>query len=193
MGRQTWCSKECVEQYRIRAWPGYARCQIEKRDHGICSFCGLDTAALKVAFDRTIEAAREFVRIAEVAAERCGAFRQRVTYPRQQGPLTGEQQQALDRFDAAIKEQDLQHQAIKTRWQILTGIWPSGHLWEADHIVPVIEGGGECGLEGLRTLCRWCHIKETRLLAKRRARATQEVRQGMLPRRKIHALRAGTK
>lgn len=34
-------------------------------------------------------------------------------------------------------------------------------LWEMDHIVPVSAGGGECGLEGLRTLCLWCHRKKT--------------------------------
>lgn len=46
-----------------------------------------------------------------------------------------------------------------------------GVLWEADHIVPVIEGGGCCGLENLRTLCLACHARETKALAGRRARA----------------------
>ncbi len=31
------------------------------------------------------------------------------------------------------------------------------HLWDADHIVPVAAGGGECGLENMRTLCLKCH------------------------------------
>lgn len=30
-------------------------------------------------------------------------------------------------------------------------------LWQADHIIPVSFGGGECGLEGYRTLCLKCH------------------------------------
>lgn len=29
----------------------------------------------------------------------------------------------------------------------------TGHRWQADHIVPVIEGGGECDLDNMRTLC----------------------------------------
>jgi 5-methylcytosine-specific restriction endonuclease McrA len=33
--------------------------------------------------------------------------------------------------------------------------------WEADHIVPVADGGGECGLENYRLLCRPCHVKVT--------------------------------
>lgn len=41
--------------------------------------------------------------------------------------------------------------------------------WEADHITPVIEGGGLCGLDNYRTLCVPCHKKETAKLARRRA------------------------
>lgn len=47
----------------------------------------------------------------------------------------------------------------------------TGSLWDADHIVPVVEGGGECDLDNLRTLCVWCHKAETAALAARRARA----------------------
>ncbi len=45
--------------------------------------------------------------------------------------------------------------------------WQAKHTWEADHIIPVKEGGGGCGLEGLRTLCIKCHGKESGLLRKR--------------------------
>lgn len=44
-----------------------------------------------------------------------------------------------------------------------------GHTWEADHIVPVSEGGGGCGIDGYRTLCIECHHGETALLAGRHA------------------------
>ena len=47
----------------------------------------------------------------------------------------------------------------------------TGDLWQADHIVPVVEGGGECDLDNLRTLCTGCHREETAALAKRRAYA----------------------
>lgn len=39
--------------------------------------------------------------------------------------------------------------------------------WDVDHILPVSEGGGGCGIEGLRTLCRACHRAETAALRKR--------------------------
>jgi 5-methylcytosine-specific restriction endonuclease McrA len=45
------------------------------------------------------------------------------------------------------------------------------NAWQADHIIPVAEGGGSCGLENLRTLCISCHKRETAALAARRAAA----------------------
>src|SRR5258708_6132584 len=35
-------------------------------------------------------------------------------------------------------------------------------LWDADHIIPVAEGGGECDLSNIRTLCLRCHRSATR-------------------------------
>ncbi|KAJ7564591.1 hypothetical protein O6H91_02G024600 [Diphasiastrum complanatum] len=43
-----------------------------------------------------------------------------------------------------------------------------GNAWHADHIVPVFEGGGECNLENMRTLCVACHAKVTAEQQKRR-------------------------
>jgi 5-methylcytosine-specific restriction protein A len=34
-------------------------------------------------------------------------------------------------------------------------------LWDADHILPVAEGGGQCDLDNLRTLCLPCHREVT--------------------------------
>jgi hypothetical protein len=47
-----------------------------------------------------------------------------------------------------------------------------GRLWDIDHIVPVAEGGGSCGLDGLRSVCIPCHARITKeLMARLRARA----------------------
>lgn len=40
-------------------------------------------------------------------------------------------------------------------------------LWDADHIQPVAEGGGECDIENIRTLCLRCHREATKELRKR--------------------------
>lgn len=41
------------------------------------------------------------------------------------------------------------------------------HLWDADHILPVAEGGGECDLSNIRTLCLKCHRAVTNELRRR--------------------------
>jgi 5-methylcytosine-specific restriction endonuclease McrA len=43
----------------------------------------------------------------------------------------------------------------------------TGDLWQADHIVPVVEGGGQCTLDNFRTLCTACHKEETAELMRR--------------------------
>lgn len=39
---------------------------------------------------------------------------------------------------------------------------PGHSLWDADHMVPVSEGGGCCGLDNIATLCVPCHLKKNR-------------------------------
>lgn len=49
-------------------------------------------------------------------------------------------------------------------------------LWDADHVRPVAEGGGQCDLDNLRTLCLPCHREATAEL-RRRLRARVPVGQ----------------
>jgi 5-methylcytosine-specific restriction protein A len=44
-------------------------------------------------------------------------------------------------------------------------------LWDADHILPVAEGGGECDLSNIRTLCLRCHRRSTAELRERLRRS----------------------
>jgi len=44
-------------------------------------------------------------------------------------------------------------------------------LWDADHIIPVVEGGGECDLDNIRTRCLRCHKQATQSLRDRIRRA----------------------
>jgi len=48
-------------------------------------------------------------------------------------------------------------------------------LWDADHILPVAEGGGECDLENIRTLCLRCHRHATTAPHKRLQNAKQKI------------------
>lgn len=47
-------------------------------------------------------------------------------------------------------------------------------VWDVDHIKPVEEGGGACGLENLQTLCIWCHKKKTAAQAGAKAERRRE-------------------
>jgi 5-methylcytosine-specific restriction enzyme A len=117
-GRRTFCSDDCVHEWRLRSDPGYLREQVLKRDRGVCKSCRVDTLVAQGILKRSR-----------------GATRQRL----------------LNYWDLAA--------------------YPSRSLWEADHIVPVVEGGGECDLSNLRTLCLRCHRMATLGLRLRRAEA----------------------
>jgi 5-methylcytosine-specific restriction enzyme A len=82
-----------------------------------------------------------------------------------------------------LNTKNLRHQALKKRQRLVRArqyprwrrVIPIGvldvplnrSLWEADHIVPVAEGGGECDLANFRTLCLWCHRRATSELRSR--------------------------
>lgn len=48
-------------------------------------------------------------------------------------------------------------------------------LWDSDHIVPVVEGGGACDLSNIRTLCLRCHRQATAALRERLRRRDGEL------------------
>jgi ribosomal protein L37E len=123
--RRSWCSDACVDEYRIRAWPGFARKKVFERDGGVCALCGFDT-----------EAAQHYA-----------------------------WQAHLGFYGAEARLE------VRARVRALGLPWLPRSWWEADHIVPVCEGGAELGLDNLRTLCVPCHRRETADLNRRRALA----------------------
>lgn len=155
-GRQTWCSQACVDDYRMRSDPGWFRRQILKRDQGICVLCGTDTLAV----ERAYEAAKR-----SLDEERMRRWSW-AAHP-SDGPWCREAE------EWATRERGL----LRARARAI-GYCTWRHTWEADHVLPVVEGGGECGLEGYRTLCLACHRRETAALARRRAQSRR--RQGVL-------------
>ena len=58
-------------------------------------------------------------------------------------------------------------------WGLRAGRSMRKSLWDADHIIPVVEGGGECDLENIRTLCLKCHRVATAQLRQKRLGASR--------------------
>ncbi len=81
-------------------------------------------------------------------------------------PLPPAQRTAVLRAAAGGRFAQPEHAARLAR---LAESGNDGALWQADHVVPVSEGGGLCGLDNMRTLCVLCHGEQTAQLASHRA------------------------
>ena len=73
----------------------------------------------------------------------------------------------LRRSRGSRRQQLLQHWGLRSLYR--------RSLWDADHIVPVSEGGGECDLDNIRTLCLRCHGAATAELRERSRRSGKAV------------------
>lgn len=143
-GRRTFCSDDCVHEWKIRTSPSYMRECVFRRDQGICAICRINTGIIYRLFSNLLIKAN-LNHLYWRWAEMCDKDPERY--------------QSLVRFRCRFP------------W-FRADISP----WAADHIIPVVEGGGECGLENIRTLCLGCHDEETgklreRLKLKRRERS----------------------
>ena len=119
-----------------------------ERDHGVCLCCGVDTVELESAY----RAAK---------AQVYGAWR----YERTQAEM--ELAGAPKLISIALRHRG-QIKAIEDRLRRL-GFDPRHCFGEADHILPLAEGG-EDSEENVRWVCIPCHRRITAELAGRRAR-----------------------
>jgi 5-methylcytosine-specific restriction protein A len=136
--RRTFCSDECVEEYLIRSSPGHVRIKVLARDKGICSMCGVDA-------ERINRIAKKLLNVMYWNSER------RTNYFNRYNAVAEKYPWALDKIKSPAYY----------AWSKVRS------TWQADHIIPVAEGGGECGLENYRTLCTQCHKKVTKELHER--------------------------
>jgi 5-methylcytosine-specific restriction protein A len=139
-GRRTaWCSQKCVDEYLERSTS--PRSRVFERDGGICAGCGVDMHTLRHRFDRVMR--RLFARGHFDLMEAFGKHYISKGYP--------------------------VHGGYYKRGRWFNPYQSSRTWWEADHILPVVEGGGECGLDNYRTLCVLCHKAESKKLVRRLA------------------------
>lgn len=146
--RQSWCSDKCVNEYKDKYDAAHQRRQVKKRDRGVCASCGLDTTAFREELKRTyFEAMKE---------RGLPAYEHYIHVS------------ILEKTPACMA-------LLEKHGFTLKDVSFSGHgmqdFWQADHAVPVVEGGGGVHWQELRTLCSVCHRRETKALAARRAAA----------------------
>jgi hypothetical protein len=94
-----------------------------------------------------------------------GYLRERV-FARDRGVCAGCGANTVAIF-AALKRARGKQRAAGLRFYGMKTIASRRSLWDADHIVPVAEGGGQCDLDNLRTLCVACHREVTAALRAR--------------------------
>lgn len=163
-GRSSWCSEECVEAYKISAWPSHIRNLVKRRDKGICAICGCDA---EKEFRAWREQANEISRLAYRLIS--DANKNLVWVPERSRMEFRSQYEGLPHFSPHGKEGLRFKKYMMEKYN--PGRWTGGRTsgWDADHIIPVVEGGGECDLSNYRTLCHPCHKGVTADLAKRTA------------------------
>lgn len=159
-GRRKWCSQACVGEFLLRSHAGVARQRVFKRDRGICAACGANTMANARRFQVEL---RPLLRDAQVFYVLFGVCRAK-EFARDLSVITKCYMPQL--YYRKTKSKSYRRTIPRCD---CPGCRPRvATTWEADHITPVCEGGGCCGLENYRTLCSECHKRETIKLATRR-------------------------
>ena len=176
--RRTFCSAECVHEHKLRTSPAYQAHCVLKRDHGVCEMCGRDCLAeLKNLMAERRARAAAIVRASGHNYEcwRTGEY----------GFCDHEDCASLAIPHHSKELRTACHpycESVGLPFHLRDG---DRRLWEMDHRVPVVEGGGDCGLENLRTLCCDCHHRVTAELAARRAEERRRAKRERDPQQQI--------
>ena len=161
-GRLTWCSQACVDDFRRRCDPQAVSSYLRATRELLCELCKLDIAWLLRCEQRSHRAYGDLHR-----HECCPGYAPPwlVTHNFQHRNRRGRRnRRRLERWASLFSY--VVYDSAWHRWLARRGL--TGY-WEADHIVPVCEGGGLCGPENYRILCIPCHRRVTAELAKRRS------------------------
>lgn len=169
----TFCSPACVHEHRLRTSGSYVRKCLLVRDKGRCALCAIDAHALYLQVRRTLWAAgwggkgeKALGGIQAVVDEKVAG-----TILEGKVKVRGLKQgkcQVGDGVGKAWVTSTVYGAQTRPRPRRPRRPFNSGLFWHADHILPVVEGGGLRGLENFRTLCVACHQTATAELRRRR-------------------------
>ncbi|GAB5036982.1 hnh endonuclease [Nannochloropsis oceanica] len=179
----TFCSPACVHEHRLRTSGSYVRKCLLVRDRGKCALCALDVHQMYLKVRRLI-LAQGWGGRGRGAKGKEGGWKDSV--------LGGMQAVVDEVVEGTVLEGKVKVRGLNTngssssskkavggsgKQQRPRRPFNSGLFWHADHIVPVVEGGGLQGLENFRILCVACHQTATAKLRERRAQAKRSVKQ----------------
>lgn len=168
-GRRSWCGDQCVESFKLTCDPAWVQYRIRRwlvggRHRSLyCEACGLDVGFVQnwlrkfVDLRRTCNHDPDF----EHLCSRTWNGKQNRRSRRNRRKLV-----RLTRIALTSYRYGSGHSNQIRAWLTRAGL--QDPCWELDHTVPVCEGGGCCGPEGLRVLCIPCHRATTAALARRR-------------------------
>ena len=134
---KTFCSSQCLHEHKLRSDSSYLRKCVERRDRGVCNHCKFDT---KVLMAKAIDLVKK---------------KKRWTW----GGLKKE----LDVLFAKYRYPLLPETRPANLKRLARFVYRTGIYWHADHILAVKNGGGECSLKNMQTLCVPCHKDKTRV------------------------------
>jgi len=119
-----------------------------ERKHGLCRWCGIAVPRGRFTF-------------CSPACVHEWKLRTNPGYLREQVFARDRGVCALCGLDTEALRKNKRKLDFNARRQFEQEWGPRRHLWDADHIIPVAGGGGECGLSNMRTLCLKCHRART--------------------------------
>ena len=163
-GRRTWHSQECVDRWMWANSPQFVREKLLERDKGVCAKCGADAERARERSKATTSWGWQQKHGIEA---RLRSFRRR-------NPSKCIVPQFFFRDRWAHWQPRIRAAMAARRNAMIDAGWDierNWSWWEADHIVPVVEGGGQCGPENYRTLCCRCHRVVTNELRQRLQKA----------------------
>lgn len=139
-GRRSWCSDQCVDEFRQRKERAYWNGKARRRDKGICQCCGIDIGRVCHLLHSKISADLSWIN-------------------HRFWPGTNQ----INPYWKAFEIYRLREEYYRRLG------WPSyGVAEEFDHIVELADGG-ENTLANLQTICSRCHKRKTAAFAARRA------------------------
>jgi len=137
--QQRWCGEKCIGEFNLISNFDLLADKVWERDQSKCVLCGLEG---KRVFDRAFP-----------------------RYPHKTWMRTTEDRESYEADWERFVAEELPL-ARETRAQY-PWLKPTVTPMQVDHIIPVVEGGGCCGIENLRLLCHPCHAAETYNLRQR--------------------------